>query len=705
MKTICNLLYRKKTRDKKEPKFRIKFLDSYNFQSASLDVLAESLKAGGHILERLKQGLENLGYTDSELIKLLSQKGFFPYEYITDFKLLEEKSLPPINAFKSSLTGETISSEDYDHCLRIFELGKCRNLKDYMEIYLLVDVLLLSEIMIKFRHVCIEKFQLDPVAHCSTPAIAEQSALLTKDGDHTIELLCDAEPVNDIKSNLRGGYCGVTIGHALLNDSCTSEFNDKMDEKTAILADVNSLYPTIMSQKLPIGKYKKLEGNLLADFASNWSSLPTNGDYAYLVWFRFRMTDDVKRKLDDFPLIFTNRKVTRNDVSQYTNDLISECRYNLGASKTLIASHEGDQYFSTLGYMQLLQSLGVQIIEVEKVYRFRQEEVFKKYIERNIELRNQATTPFERNLFKLFSNALFGKMLYNPEKNQIRTHIVTDPRDFRRKINNLLLTDAYPIDEHKVIMKIRDGKIDLKHPQYIGFFILEEAKRYMGNLFHNIIKQYYPKTRCAYTDTDSMLLIFEGINIIESLKDTPLFDYFDTSNFDQSHACYDNSRRNKIGLLKSETGSCHISEVVCLQPKCYAIRLADGTLKTACKGVHKKMKDQIPFQTYLDIHNSLKKEHITRNGNIVSRRNELITMVNTKRAFCKVDRKRFYLDSVNSYAYGHPDIPRKAVKRKSEPPVNITFSLDESYDSDANLLSIPTNFTGHISKKCKNVFN
>ena len=109
-----------------------------------------------------------------------------------------------------------------------------------------------------------------------------------------------------------------------------------MVEKTAILADVNSLYPTIMSQKLPIGKYKKLEGNLLADFASNWSSLPTDGDYAYLVWFRFRMTDDVKRKLDDFPLIFTNRKVTRNDVPEYTNNLISECRYRLGASKSLM---------------------------------------------------------------------------------------------------------------------------------------------------------------------------------------------------------------------------------------------------------------------------------------------------------------------------------------------------------------------------------
>ena len=206
-----------------------------------------------------------------------------------------------------------------------------------------------------------------------------------------------------------------------------------MHEKTAILVDVNSLYPTIMTRKLPIGNYKKLDGDLLADFIHNWSSIPTDGDYAYLAKFKFRMSDDVKRKLDDFPLIFSKRKVTKDDVSDYTYGLITECGYNLGSSPSLLATHEGNTYFTTLGYMQLLHSVGVEIVEVEKVYRFRQEAVFKKYIEKNITMRNQALTPFERNLFKLFSNALFGKMLFNPEKNQIRSYIVTDFRDLKKK--------------------------------------------------------------------------------------------------------------------------------------------------------------------------------------------------------------------------------------------------------------------------------
>ena len=87
-------------------------------------------------------------------------------------------------------------------------------------------------------------------------------------------------------------------------------------------------------------------------------------------------------------------------------------------------------------------------------------------------------------------------------------------------------------------------------------------------------------------------------------------------------------------------------------------------------------------------------------------------MVNRKRCFCKIDRKRFYIDSVNSFAYGHPDIPRKAVKRKvtdckyNELNNVIENDTDNEHDNDESV-PIPTsliNLTGHISKKCKYAF-
>ena len=49
----------------------------------------------------------------NEDLKLLKQKGIYPYEYMNSFDRFQEPTLPPIEAFKSSLKGEGISEKDY----------------------------------------------------------------------------------------------------------------------------------------------------------------------------------------------------------------------------------------------------------------------------------------------------------------------------------------------------------------------------------------------------------------------------------------------------------------------------------------------------------------------------------------------------------------------------------------------------------------
>ena len=159
---------------------------------------------------------------------------------------------------------------------------------------------------------------------------------------------------------------------------------------------------------------------------------------------------------------------------------------------------------------------------------------------------------------------------------------------------------------------------------------MEEAKRHMGHLFHNIIRDAFPDVRCAYTDTDSFLLVFKNINIIENLRETPLFQYFDTSNFDKNHRCYSEENAFKLGLLKSETGSVHISEFVCLSPKSYCIKLADSNVKAACKGIHKREKEKISFERYLDIHNSELKNYHVYDANIVCKQNRTLYCITSK---------------------------------------------------------------------------
>ncbi|MEW8548359.1 MAG: hypothetical protein AB2693_33055, partial [Candidatus Thiodiazotropha sp.] len=50
----------------------------------------------------------------------LLRKGVYPYEYVDSFERFNETTLPPIEAFYSKLTDETISQKDYEHAQRVW---------------------------------------------------------------------------------------------------------------------------------------------------------------------------------------------------------------------------------------------------------------------------------------------------------------------------------------------------------------------------------------------------------------------------------------------------------------------------------------------------------------------------------------------------------------------------------------------------------
>ena len=64
-----------------------------------------------------------------------SQKGFFPYDYITSLSVLEETTLPPHEAFYSSLKKSNITEEDYRYCQQVWNDNNMTSLKDFLVWY------------------------------------------------------------------------------------------------------------------------------------------------------------------------------------------------------------------------------------------------------------------------------------------------------------------------------------------------------------------------------------------------------------------------------------------------------------------------------------------------------------------------------------------------------------------------------------------
>ena len=85
---------------------------------------------------------------DNNALDLVIQKGFYPYEYMSDFEHLKEE-LPIKETFYSSLTNRKISDTENDHVLKVWNKFEMKTMKDYHYWYLKWEVLSLVDVFEK----------------------------------------------------------------------------------------------------------------------------------------------------------------------------------------------------------------------------------------------------------------------------------------------------------------------------------------------------------------------------------------------------------------------------------------------------------------------------------------------------------------------------------------------------------------------------
>ena len=90
------------------------------------------------ILNFLAPGLSYSKYLSA--FKVTEEKGFFPYEYLTNLQQLSETQLPPHAAFFSKLSNTNISMEEYEGCKRVWVEYSMTTLADYLRHYNNKDV-------------------------------------------------------------------------------------------------------------------------------------------------------------------------------------------------------------------------------------------------------------------------------------------------------------------------------------------------------------------------------------------------------------------------------------------------------------------------------------------------------------------------------------------------------------------------------------
>ena len=136
--------------------------------------------------------------------ELLKEKTCFPYEWLTKENLLD-KELPPIDKFYSSLKLQNITKEEYDKTIDIYKKLKCKNVKDYLEIYMKLDITLQADIFNTFRNTIWNKFEIDCSIYITSCSLSLD--LMLKYTKVKIELFKDIAMFDYVDSSIVGGLC------------------------------------------------------------------------------------------------------------------------------------------------------------------------------------------------------------------------------------------------------------------------------------------------------------------------------------------------------------------------------------------------------------------------------------------------------------------------------------------------------------------
>ena len=216
----------------------------------------------------------------------------------------------------------------------------------------------------------------------------------------------------------------------------------------------------------------------------------------------------------------------------------------------------------------------------------------------NTELRKLAKNDFEKDLFKLMNNSVFGKTMENIRKHRDIKLVTTD-----KKRSKLVSEPNYHtinlISKDLSIIEMKKTKVKMNKPIYLGLSILEVGKILMYEFWYDYMKpKYNDNSKLCYMDTNSFIMNIRTNDFYEDIAND-VENRFDTSNYQVNRPLPTGKHKKVIGLMKDELGGKIITEFVTLRPKTYSFLTDDGKEDKKAKGTRKcVIKKMIKFNDY-----------------------------------------------------------------------------------------------------------
>ena len=599
--------------------FEIRFLDSFKFLQTSLANLVSNLQPDDFLCTK---------HVFRKNVDLLTRKGVYPYDYVSSLEKLTETQLPPKEEFYSKLNDEHISDDDYQHAINVWNTFKCKTLRDYHDLYLKSDVLLLADVFENFRKTCLKHYNLDPAHYYTSPGLAWDACL--KETGQELELLHDYDQLMMFEKGIRGGISHISKRYAEANNKYMKDYNPDEESSFIQYLDANNLYGWAMTQQLPTHGFRWMKDitiEKVMDILEKANhSMFNKGKEGYI--FEVDL---------EYP---TNLWETHNDYPLAPEKMIVN-----GVEKLICHFKPRKNYVVHFQNLRQYLEMGMRLTAVHRGISFYQSSWMEPYIRKNTELRKCASNSFEKDFFKLMNNSVFGKTIENIRKRQ-NVHIV-DNHQRAVKLTSFPNFERLTIfDENLIAVHMKRTEVYFNKPVYVGQAILDLSKTLMFDFHYNYIrKKYGNKAELLFTDTDSLMFQIYTDDFYKDIS-YDIKSKFDTSDYPPDHPSGILTGVNKkvIGMFKDEVAGRQITHFVGLRPKLYSFKIEGVQDVRKCKGIKKNVvKKKLDFDDYVQCLLSGKKQ--MRNMKIIrSENHDLFSKEVNKVALSNEDDKRKVLE-------------------------------------------------------------
>ena len=142
---------------------------------------------------------------------------------------------------------------------------------------------------------------------------------------------------------------------------------------------------------------------------------------------------------------------------------------------------------------------------------------------------------------------------------------------------NYHTTKRFP--EHLVAIEMKNTKVKINKPVYLGMSILDISKTFMYKFWYDYVKpKYEDRAKLCYTDTDSFIIHIITEDFFADISDD-VERWFDTFNYDENdkRPLLIGKNKNVIGFFKDELGGKIIKEFCSLRATTYAYLMGEDS--------------------------------------------------------------------------------------------------------------------------------